>query len=324
MARKLTIPYYRPTFEEKTLGEVGDGTAYPMECTLDQVAEIFFRVKDASFISGNAGVGTGDPTLAPEFIGEVISPTAVTSDKTAYSNYLSRGYTTWAGDVFVPVDPYNEPYLNAEYDAGGGFMARDIADDELGMWLQMILPDWNSLDTGFVTAFSFNQTGGTSIWSTNPEHVFRFEYGFTPPYPLDPPTVEDVDASVVFSGRIGVVKESASDSIFAAGNRYFIGLEFRMETTSSGVGFVEISTNETTLTGGGAQIPIAGGGGGYVQYVIRLASGDIECPLYLYSDNAATYPVTYGENFIHEATEWWPYADGEGNPVWDTLTGLPA
>ena len=34
--------------------ECGPGTAFPMEVTLDQVAEIFYRVKDAWFTGGSA------------------------------------------------------------------------------------------------------------------------------------------------------------------------------------------------------------------------------------------------------------------------------
>jgi hypothetical protein len=53
MSRNLVIPYYRPTFVEKTISEVGHGTFFPLLVTLDQIAEIFFRVKDAWISSGS-------------------------------------------------------------------------------------------------------------------------------------------------------------------------------------------------------------------------------------------------------------------------------
>lgn len=43
---------YRVKFVEKSGSEVGNGTAFPMLVTLDQLAEILYRVKDAWFTSG--------------------------------------------------------------------------------------------------------------------------------------------------------------------------------------------------------------------------------------------------------------------------------
>jgi hypothetical protein len=54
MAEHVTTFSPRITFVKKTAEEVGDGTDFPMLVTIDQLAEIMYRVRDAWFTAGSA------------------------------------------------------------------------------------------------------------------------------------------------------------------------------------------------------------------------------------------------------------------------------
>jgi len=59
------------------------------------------------------------------------------------------------------------------------------------------------------------------------------------------------------------------------------------------------------------------------RYVMKLASGDVTCPLYIADAvGGGTYPFQFGEDFVQEAVEWFPYAkDSPPTAVWNTATG---
>jgi len=306
MAQAVYTRKKRFEWVEKTLSEVGDGTQYPLEVTLDQIAEIFHRVKDAKFSSGYATVNTGDPETEPAFGYFIYSSTAITTDR-AYGlsggNLTYRGYTTKEEVTPITIDPANIPYLGDAYDAGNGDNYLDIADNERGILIQTILPSWNINTGDVVTAFSVNCSNPEA--STDPEFFYS---GFA--FDLDPPTPAATSATVVFTGYIAVVKEAPNHSFIAPSNRYFIEMEFSAQDS---IPVLKISTNEASISGSPTEISGC-------RYVMRLAGGaEVSCPIY--ADNTG-YDFVGGNDFIHEATEWFPYQDQNGD-VWNPTTGLP-
>jgi hypothetical protein len=321
---------YRFRFVEKSLGDVGGGTPWPMEATLDQISELWFRVNDAELVQGEAYQATGDPTIQPEGGYSIQAPTAASSARayaTSSTEYIYRGYTTPVEEGTATISADNDPYLDAEYDRGDTAMWRDINEKERGMWIEGdhfgdVLPYWNEKDGLYppVNAFCLNCekqdiandsylfSGGVTLWG---------------PFGTFVDATPDVSASVVFSGEIAIVRNDPADGFFAPTNRFFIGVKFfaSVDPSSSDL---SISTDLSDFSGTTYEA---------CKYKIRLAdiAGSpptpvyIECPIYM-----EVWPVASGsgasfiggQDFIHEATAWWPYAKGDPPaPVWNSATG---
>jgi len=304
------------------LGDVGEDTEYPIEVTLDQIAELFYRVNDAWFTGGSISIATGDPLVEPTFSASLTAPTDAPADRTAYSGSLTRGFTTRTIDGAATISTHNAAYLAAEYDAGSGLMCRDIGDGERGIWMRgevnVTLPYWD-FDSGnseTMNAFSCGFEGGGSIGLPDTFAVTSF-------FDLDPPTyVADAEAYVKFSGNVAVIREDPLHDICAPTNRYFVELDFFVKDASENFGIFEVASRSALLSGTGSKVQRNSGDPNFVQYVIRLSSGDVSCPVFVYYGDDTTYPYEYGEDFIHEAQYWWPYAKGSpAAPVWDADSG---
>jgi len=260
----------------------GDGTAFPMEVTLNQVAEIFYRVKDAWFTLGSASWKISG---SPQTITAPINAPANRTLEIDGSTYQTRGYTI--------LDAY--PYNGATYDAGIGNYYSDIADNENGMWKDA----WN--DPDHVDAFSYEQDDPNSIQGG------YFEWWGD--------TGLGVYAKVYRGKRVAVVKADPADGLYAPTNQFF--LEIEMYWFDYGVVPFGGSTNIYNSQGGfgdfsSRAVLIS-------NYILRLATGDATCPVYF--DALGSTDET-GTDFIHEAQVWWPYAkDNPAVPVWDTDNG---
>jgi hypothetical protein len=115
---------------------------------------------------------------------------------------------------------------------------------------------------------------------------------------------------------VAVVKADPADGLYAPTNQFF--LEIEMYWYDYGV----------VPFGGGTNIYNSEGGFGdwsayavaICQYILRLESGDATCQVYFATDPSTTDET--GTDFIHEPSEWWPYAkDNPAVPVWDTDNG---
>lgn len=301
--------------------ECGDGTAYPLEVTLPQLWEIFYRVKDAWFTGGSISIATGDPLLEPTFSASLNAPSAAPTNRASYSAELRRGYTTIteSGSAVIP-DIY-DGYFGEEYDAGSGAMYRDIAGFEKAMWAEgeddVTLPYWDTTSGGgFLTiAFSFEHVAG----SVGESEGFHVTLAFDPA----PPTyLNDASAFVKFNGAVAVIRENEGDSFLASTNRFFVGVEFFAQDGAENFGVFQVSTNLDSLSGTGEPVERSSEDSEYVQYAIHL-SGEVvvSCPVYVYYGDDTTYPYPYGEDFTHVVQEWWPYATP--GPTWNHLTGEP-
>jgi len=262
--------------------ECGDGTAFPMPVTLDQVAEIFYRVKDAWFTGGSASWEISGST---QTINAATDAPANRTLEIDGSTYQKRGYTI--------LDAY--PYNGATYDAGIGNYYSDIADNENGMWKDA----WN--DPDHVDAFSYEQDDPNSIQGGDPEWWGDTGLG--------------VYAKVFRGNRVAVVKADPADGLYAPTNQFF--LEIEMYWFDYGVVPFGGSTNIYNSEGGfgdfsSRAVLIS-------NYILRLATGDATCPVYF---DALGSTNETGTDFIHEPQVWWPYAkDNPAVPVWDTDNG---
>jgi hypothetical protein len=265
----------------------GNGTAFPMEVTLDQVAEIFYRVKDAWFTGGSA---SWDISWETQTINAATdAPTNRRLDVGA-STYQQRGYCKLGGD----------DYNGATYNSGIGSYYSDIADNENGMWKDA----WN--DPDHVDAFSYEQDDPNSTQGGDPEWWGDEGLGF---YGLG------VYAKVFRGKRVAVVKADPADGLYAPTNQFF--LEIEMYWYDYGV----------VPFGGGTNIYNSEGGFGdfssrainICNYILRLETGDATCPVYF---DALGSTNEWGSDFIHEPQVWWPYA--KNNPavaVWNINNG---
>jgi len=282
--------------------ECGDGTAYPMEVTLDQLAEIFFRVKDAKFTAGEISITAGG--LPINLYASTDAPTQRVTEGIVET--LKRGYYTPSVFVGATVSAFNDGYLQPEYDAGNSVYYREIGNKEIGMWLQGVqdvtLPYWNVTNFEWVNAFtseSFLSYGSPS--APSPPYWF---------YSSEQTDYFGGRHSVTFNGKVAVIRANATDDISAPTNRLFIGMEFYCYTED-----VTFHIQARTLPWAG-ELSVG-------NYTIRLASGDVSCLVYVDPDSydPGSLVVT---DFIHTATEWWPYqANNPPADVWNPATGLP-
>ena len=310
MGRKLTIPYYRPLFVEKTPGDVGSATPYPIEVTLDQVAEIWYRVKTARYTGGaiqfnwtSGMTGRTRTVYSPPVLPASGDPLV------SYAGLLRRGYQTRVIDGGSEIPASFLPYLGASYTVGGDDY-RDIADDELGTHLQSgagILPEWNLDGRGLVNAFSY-YGANNEIGIVPSEHLF---------YSEDTGTIlEGAVAEASFSGEVGVVKASPELDMLDPSNQFYLGFRFNGYDLTFLLSF-GFDTEPSDMTS-----PVE-----CCNYVIRLSSGDVSCPIYGDALGFTDFDPSASTDIIHEPLEWWPYAkpdpDNPGStlPVWNTITG---
>jgi len=294
----------RISFVEKTAAEVGDDTPFPMEATLDQIAEVWHRVKDAQFTAGSAADLTTQidvPTTHPAHFAYQSNPSIGEAielpDNWAYRGYQavvespgsdygpSGYYPPFVNDVIYPA------LLTDEYDAGRGDLYRD-ADNERAILIPAVtgkVPQWAATNAFTYSGWNWNGISGFGDYpaDTNLPNAF------------DATTPDPCRVDVVFTGQIAYVLDPPGSSFFSPTTKFYIGLT------------VDIAAGDSDNVR--CVSPSLGGDTAGMNYVIRLASADLTCQLYVSAD------VT-GADFIHEAVEWWPYAK-TGGAVWQFDTG---
>ncbi len=294
----------RVRFVEKDISECGDGTARPLEVTgaslgdkLDKIAEIFHRVKDAYFTAGSI-----DYSSVNVRVYAATSAPATRALKGLNSSYQERGYTTLVTDGLSTIPPENIQYLGEEYIDGFGAAHRDIADNEIGIHLGRGggFPQWNLSFGAVVTAFSYSNDGfelaPSALWFYSDTIPSGSSYNIA-------------SGLVGLGSQIAYVLANPADTMFSPNTRFFLTLDF---TVREGGYALYASTLKTDV-----ESPVC-------NYVMRLAadgSRDLSCPMY--PDLYSTYGGSAsGSDFIHSATEWFPYAKGSPpTAVWDVDDG---
>jgi hypothetical protein len=307
----------RFTFVEKTLAEVGDGTAYPLKATADQVAEVFYRVKDAWFTSGEVDLGT---------TGKIsVYGTLAVGDPFVFGgggDYRERAYGVqkdfdWANEDYYFQDAYTSGIPDFAY-------AYDIDTKERALFQ----PDDGDVSINYAQAptslfiqpdveFDANVTNYPEITFRcgfshlhNCDSLPTASYGiYAYPEGSSPTDATETKSSVVFSGQVAWVDVNGSGNPIDPLNELYIGVRFSALTFyGSSAPPLWIGTDDDYYTD-----PL------YCDFVIELASSTLRCPMYC--DIIGGF--TSSSDFVMTAKEWWPYAkDSPAVPVWDTDTGL--
>ena len=292
MAKGVYTRMKRVTFIKKTTYEVGAGTDFPILVTLDQLAEIMYRVKDAKIIQGSTvetySVYEGGET----FISSVSILAGAPAEQLA-SNPVLRGYVERQSASSLPTSLLSEFYFE------GGSYFRDILDDERALWLPVFNSGVGYYAEDFKTAFSFSAS----------------EYYFTPATSAayrgisSEPDEKGYNIRVQFSGDVAWTGDG--DSPFNLTSQLYLGVKFEAYEFA----LFDSATCSTVL--GGSPYSSSCDQTTPLYFKIQLAGGVLlSCPLYAASPNISGY------DWIIAATEWWPYAkDSPAVPVWDSATG---
>jgi hypothetical protein len=293
MAEHVTTFSPRITFVEKTSAEVGDGTDYPMLVNIDQLAEIMYRVKDAWFTAGSLAAQFGIVTTFQGVPNSPLVESINVDDGSSFGTdfFNARAYSA-NGTIAAPFDSY----FATAYSIFGE--AYQDCDSELGIWY----PDYGLLGAPIVT-------GGDSEFRCGFSHVVGCSnsdpmgdptaglYTVTninenDPYP-DYHTPEVV--TVNFTGEVAYVGDNPLNST----TQLYVGVSMEIAANTA-------STNNTSYaldTG--------------AKFVLGLAGGaTVSCKIY------SLYESVSASDFILQAQEWWAY-ELDGEPVWNTATGLP-
>jgi hypothetical protein len=291
-------PNLRVTFIKAGSGaEVGDGTAFPIKVTLDQLAEIMYRVKDAWFIEGTMD---GYIEASDDYpVGQIAFGSAPDTELVGYFtdtidlgggalydvNYeYARGYYT------ADTVPANfDTYFDSAYTPYGTW--RD-ANCEFGIWAEQ--------GPGFHCGFT-HSVGESSVSSP---------IGYLPPsdfYHVGETAHDsdggayflDTNVSVVFTGDVTWL----GDDFFAPATEFYLGVV--LNVLAYGTPHASTLIGDATYDTG-------------AKFVLGLADG--------HSVSCAMYSVRYGvaaTDWLLQAQEWWPYAKSSpAIPVWDSGTGV--
>jgi hypothetical protein len=268
--------------------ECGDGTLFPLEVTVDQLAEIFYRVRDAALTSTlyTSGVALQVGGTPPEKLVKV----EFDSD---YEHYLTRGY--YKAD---PVVAWMDPYYDVAYSTLLLFGDYRDAIKEPSIWTYF--------DATIQTGFSLSMSGGSAApFTSGPPSIYCVYYQYD-----DVVTYYELgNTSFIFSGQVAWVDDANSGSPFSPGNRLFIGIEI-------------VASVGSTLFGVSSPNADADGFPGVLAtdsfFIFEMASGTPSVRIYNYT------PETTSGDLTLTATAWWPYAKGSPpTPQWDKDTGLP-
>jgi hypothetical protein len=276
-------------FVEKTAGEVGDGTDFPMLVTLDQLAEIMYRVRDAWFTAGSFKVYGETLTIRAGATYPLVSEISVDDESLYGTGYFhARGYNVKGAVAAAFASYFAAPY--AIYSIN----YRDC-DSEAGIWFPGYgVLDYSSTSTDFRCGFSHVVgCSNSDPWSYIPPDVYT-AIGIN-----DNPEISNEPARlwVDFTGEVAYVGDNPLDP--AA--ELYLGVEMNGSMGGGGVR-TKIDGYYTDDTG--------------ANFVLGLAGGDsVSCKLY----SGVTHDSI--SDFVLQAQRWWPYAD-PGGAVWDEDTGL--
>lgn len=296
--------------------ECGDGTAYPLEVTIGQLAEIYYRVRDSIF-SGAITETYNDGVNPASYITLGISGTPATNlvEYNAVNDggggsvnyFVQRGYST--EDVVGWGQYFGEPYT-VTFDGDGSPSPPPSIDyydanKERAVWIPDIDVGFNSSE--LKTGYSHNLVGG---WYGGADFTYS---GYRVYHDIDNGSGDLYvgDASLIFGNQIAWLDENGSGNPFDPLNKLYISLQFDI--------YGIIYTGEfwsTLISPSSIEFPMG------VNLEIKLQTGDvITCPLY--SNRFYPDPNYYYTGAIRvAATEWWPYAKGApATPVWNTGTG---
>ncbi len=311
-SRFVAALQHRFEFVKKEDSEVGAGTDFPLLATLDNVAEIFYRVKDMMPYSGYVSGTDGSTTHKVELL---TPPSSLPARVGGYypssgEEYMwKRGYAAYYDLVWpLPADYFGEPYdVEVFYDYGLGSVLTerfaDVGDNEHALWVC-----YDEEASGYppvldgITAFDFEMEQVLFIGTSNPVgHGWEFS-SVTPG-----PTTQVWNDGLLFVAigkRVAWVDDDGSGNPISPGNRIYIEAQCKFEHYAYGL---DISTRSADFVSPGPEELGVG-----IDFKLELASGVIlRCPFYIESGLYSSYG---GDGLLFKALQWWPYKKpAEGN-----------
>ena len=278
----------------------GSGTYYPLLVTIEELAEMFYRVKDAWFTEGEVNISytAGEDTVTGTMtvLGGA-PPDELVSSPTGF--YFWRGYHKL--ESFVGAG--EAPYFQAAYTVNSTDY-QDVDDNERVMWL----PFFNELDGDFYAsaAFSPNALGFTTYMSADLSGASVPSHGIESTS-SDSALVTGVELALMFSFNVAWIDDNESGNPFDPLNSLYVGLLFQMQGLG---GYVRVSTRRA------APLETTAG----IQLVFEMVSGSPACDLY--RDDGEDVTSVSGSDLVIAAQKWWPYAkENPAEPVWDDSSG---
>lgn len=278
----------RLEFVEKLSSEVGDGTAWPLLVTQDQLAEILYRVKDSAF-SGSVTETLGGVTVEFGFSGDPANALVAEDSAYDYLWFSRRGYSATDVDGF-------EGYFGEGYSVGETEYF-DIADKEKGVWAPPVNEGF-SFRTGLTHEFTVFSEGGLES-DPLPDHYLAYNK-------VDS-SISPAQALLQISGEVAWVDVNGSGNPFDPENELYLALQLDMFGTlyfSTSLSTNAVEAGNSVATG--------------VQFEIGLSTSDLAIPIYFTTGDGS---ASYSGAIRLDATEWWPYAK-IGGDVWDADTGI--
>lgn len=310
----------RVTFVKKTSSEVGDGTDFPMLVTLDQLAEIMYRVKDAVFTAGSIGYDyevdypyedppiTKQGTAGTVFLGTPQAALVTAYARGDYFNYsfynCTRGFVASHYTGYPdPIPPSLSDFFGEGYTTNYNHVNRECLN-EIGIWC----PDYGFLvgnaanDTHFRCGFSHHVSSLASGNLVDP----TLQYTIAATYQFDGEEINYTSASinVSFDGNVAYIGNNPMDQ----DAQLYIGIEMLVSGPRAAM---------TNTAYGGYTVDSG------ARFILKLSNDpEVSCPLYK-EDDSGYNNTTVVSDFVLQATEWWPYAkDSPAVPVWDADTGV--
>jgi hypothetical protein len=267
----------------------GSGTAHPVVAKLDQIAEMFCRVRNTKITAYEVyQEHASNPTTNTKWwslfnTGNVPAHNFVSDSKTRHQRglyFTSTSNTGWLTAHCGPV-----------YTTGFGNNYAD-AKDELALWpYPAVYGPTHGMDHLTKNIISPPETSAPSTYGS---YVKR-------QYPAD-----NGGETQFSSGEMGfyfgpTVAFVGGDSPFSSG-----------VTLYPNAGFSDTHFNHSSVFGTASN-------DGNAQVV--LSSGTLLIPIHL--QPISGYSATLVTSPRLEVSEWWPYAKSDGSPAWSTTTGLP-
>ena len=341
----VSITEPRVKFVEGSLDGVigvkcGDGTRNSILVTVDQLSEIYYRVKDAEFTQGSFSWDAfGDTAEISVTTG--VPPTALVTlvgDSAGDHAVSARGFCAIENVVSPnePLDEYGAGYFGATYyitNQWENLAVRDIGINERAMWANGSNTNPKS-DATYGSFWSGSVLlGGAYVGYADLVAPFRtgFNQTFTDYFAY--PTVYGIwsdtsyfdsysETSLNIGDKVVFIDTTGSGDPYDSGNSLYISIySDAWVGDGGGTGVLYLSSIEDD-SGFFPNTNMSAG----INLTLELSNSvTVSCPLYfdedIIPDGGFGYTIA-GTDFIIEATEWWPYADNAGLPAWDSTTGL--
>ncbi len=277
--------------------ECGDGTEFPLLVTLDQLAEILYRVRDAWFTAGELVydpapfVSVSISTADPPTVGSVrVVSELVMGDETVNA----RGYFAEDTAIAVQWDNYFQAAYTPSYLVPD---IRDVGDNERAIWIPPSELTWGSASFPLIVG-----TGSISWGTAFAHHLYSYGDTSSSTQYRIVSLGSAVNPSLYLSSPLEVAWFGGV-SPFDPASTLYLRMKFEIFAAAD----MMVSSIYSGYPSG--------------NLVIELSTDAVQFPLYL-SSLANTLSASVAYDFVITAKEWWPYAKGiPDTPVWDSLTG---